>query len=316
MIPTLLLTSLLVFIIIELPPGDYVTNYVRQMEDAGYKVDEGMEKNLRELYGLDSNMAVRYLKWVGNLARGNMGYSLLHKKPVSDVLVPRFGVSAAISLSAMILTYTLGIPLGFYSAVKKNTLGDYSVTFIAYLGMSVPGFIMGILLLYVNSKFFGQSVGGFFSNEFKEAAWSMAKFKDLLNHVWVPLLITMLTGLGGMLRGTRIQLLDELKKPYVEYARAKGLSEGKMLVKYPFRVAINPTISGMAGVLSSLVGGDTILSMVLCIPTAGPIVHAAVMKQDMQLAGSYLMLCSVLLLIGTLLSDIMLAVIDPRIRYE
>lgn len=316
MIPTLILCSVLIFVVMELPEGNCVTRYVQQMEASGMEVSESYIAALNSMYHLDKTPVERYFIWAWGLLRGDLGNSFTYNLPVADVILPRMGYTIGLSLSAMILGYAISIPLGIISAVKQNTLADYGINLFAYLGMSVPSFILGILLLYVNARYFGNSVGGLFSPEFQDAAWSWAKVVDLFKHVWIALVIITFGGTAGTIRGVRYNLLDELKKPYVEHARTKGLSETSLLLKYPFRISANPMISGMAGLLSSLVGGESILSMVLSLPTVGPLAYEALQNEDTYLAGAYLMLCSLLLIVGTIISDILLAICDPRIRYE
>jgi len=316
MLPTLLLLSVICFIVIELPPGDYASTYVHKLQSRGELVDEQMIERLREQFGLDKSPVERYFMWVWGMMRGEFGYSFTHGKPVEDVLLARMGFTVTLSLASLLLTYSIALPLGIYSSVKQYKAGDYAINMMAYLGMSVPTFIVALFMLYVNGRYFGNSVGGLFSREYQDAAWSWGKFVDFLKHAWVPIVIIGVTGTAGTIRSVRANMLDELKKPYVELARAKGLSEGRLLIKYPFRIAVNPIISGMAGILSGLIGGETILSMVLSIPTVGPIFLEALRNQDMYLAGDYIMLCGLLVVIGTVLSDILLAVSDPRIRYE
>jgi len=316
MIPTLLLLSIVCFVVIELPPGDYATTYIQQLELRGEQVDPDMLMMLRKRYGLDKSPVERYFTWVWGLIRGDFGYSFYYRQEVGAVLLPRMGYTVGLSLSSMLITYAIALPLGIYSAIRHNKMGDYAVSMMSYLGMSVPTFIFGLFMLYVNARFFGNSVGGLFSREFQDAAWSWAKFVDLMKHAWIPIVIIAVSGTAGTIRSVRANMLDELKKPYVELARAKGLSESRLLLKYPFRIAVNPIISGLAGVLSSLVGGETILSMVLSIPTVGPVFLSALRNQDMYLAGDYIMLTGILVVIGTVLSDILLAISDPRIRYE
>lgn len=300
----------------ELPEGDAVTRHIINLRLEGIELDANYVEALRAEYHLDETPIQRYFSWIGGLLKGDFGNSFIHRKPVAEVLLPRMGYTIGLSLASLVLSYSIAIPLGIISAVKQNTLADYSINMFAYLGMSVPAFILGIIMLYINAEYFGNSVGGLFSPEYLNAAWSWAKFVDMLKHVWVAVLIITITGTAGTIRGVRYNLLDELKKPYVEHARAKGLSEGKLIIKYPFRVSANPLISGLANLLSRLIGGEAILSMVLSLPTVGPLVYEALQMEDMYLAGAYLMLCSVLVVVGTMLSDILLAICDPRIRYE
>ena len=316
LIPTILIISLLAFIVIELPPGDFVTSYVAKMETSGRLISEEAQEALRHQYGLDRPLFVRYFVWMGKLLHGDLGISLEWNMKVGELLLPRISMSVLLTAVSMMISYAIAIPIGVYSAVKKNSIGDYFATLIGYIGVSVPSFILGLVLIYVNAKFLGTSIGGFFSREFQNAAWSFAKFKDLMAHVWVPIVIIAFSSTAGIIRTIRANLLDELKKPYVELARAKGLKESRLIMKYPFRIAINPVISGLGAMLPAMISGESILSMVLNIPTSGPIFLQALQRQDIYLAGDYILLTGILAAIGNLIADVLLAVVDPRIRYE
>ena len=314
MIPTLAVISIISFVVIELPPGDYVTIQVMQME--AQQVSPETIENLRHQYGLDRPLHERYFRWVGNFVRGDFGYSLSWNKPVREMIGGRLGLTIVVSLSALLFTWAIAIPIGAYAALRQYSIGDYLFTFVGFLGLSVPNFMLALILMFVAYKYMGISVGGLFSETYQSAAWSWGKVFDLLAHLWIPMIVVGTAGTAGLIRIVRANLLDELGKPYVVTARAKGLKEFKLLFKYPLKIAINPLVSSIGWLLPSLISGATITAVVLGLPTAGPLFLGALKRQDMQLAGAFVMLTSSLTVIGTLLSDILLAVIDPRIRYE
>ena len=316
MIPTVLLISALSFIIMEMPPGDFVTSYIAAEREMG--AGEGLsqiEETLRRQWGLDKPLYVRYFRWLGNLLRGRLGYSLYWRAPIKEIIGSRFLTSMAISLSSTLFVWIVGFPIGVYSATHQYSLSDRFWTLIGFLGLSIPNFLLALILLYSGNVLFGLSIGGLFSAEYIRASWSIGKILDLLGHVWIPVLVIGTAGTAGLIRIMRANLLDELGKSYVEMARSKGLSERRLVFKYPVRIAINPFISSIGWILPGMVSGEVIVSVVLGLPTAGPIFLRALRMQDMQLAGAYLMLSSVLTVIGIFLSDILLATVDPRIRY-
>lgn len=316
MIPTVLLISILTFFVIELPPGDYVSRYVELIEQRGDTVDIEILEGLRSAYGLDKPTIVRYLIWIGKFARGDLGFSLEWHRPVAEIIGQRFFLTVVVSLSSLIFTWVVAFPIGLYSAVRQYSFGDYFWTVVGFLGLAIPNFLLALVLMYLSSKFLGTSIGGLFSREYAEAAWSVAKVLDLLGHLWIPVIVVGTGGTAGTIRILRANLLDELKRPYVELARAKGVAELKLIIKYPLRIAINPVISTVGWVLPSLVSGTVITAVVLGLPTAGPVYLRAIRAEDMSMAGAFMMLIAVLTVVGTLISDILLAVADPRIRYE
>ncbi|WP_227272170.1 ABC transporter permease [Roseobacter weihaiensis] len=316
MVPTLLLISLVSFAIVQLPPGDFLDSYIATLEAGGGDISAREVELLRQRYALDGNVVTQYFVWIGNVLQGDFGWSFQYQRPVSDVLWGRVGLTFLISLASMIFVYMVAFPIGIYSAVRKYSLGDYTFTFLGFLGLAIPNFLLALVLMYVSLTVFGQSVGGLFSPEFQDAPWSWAKLVDLLAHLWIPVIIIGTASTAGLIRVMRANLLDELNKPYVETARAKGLSEGRLLLRYPVRLALNPFVSQVGWELPALISGAAITSIVLNLPTTGPVLLTALKSQDMYLAGSFILILSVLTVIGTLISDLLLAWLDPRISYE
>lgn len=317
MIPTLIAISIVSFAIIQLPPGDFLDSMLAEMEAQGGRMDERQVQAIRARYGLDQPVWVQYFDWIGGiLTRGDFGMSFEWNRPVADLLWERLGLTVAVAFSALIATWLIAFPIGIYSAVRKYSVGDYFFTAFGMIGLATPSFLVALILMYVAFAWFGQSVGGLFSPEYRDAPWSWGKFTDLLAHIWIPLLVIATNGTAGLIRILRANLLDELDKPYVVTARAKGLSETRLLVKYPIRSALNPFVSSLGYVLVGIVSGEAIISVVLNLPTTGPLLLQALKAQDMYLAASFILMLSVLTVIGTLLSDILLAVLDPRIRYR
>ncbi|MBX3001325.1 MAG: ABC transporter permease [Caldilineaceae bacterium] len=315
MIPTLFAISIVSFIIIQLPPGDYLTSLVATMASTGETVDRAQLVALEQRYGLGQPIYVQYWKWIsGILLRGDFGQSFEWNQPVSSLIWGRLALTFVLSLSTLLLTWFIAFPIGIYSAVRQYSAGDYVSTIIGYIGLAIPNFLLALVLMYIAFKYFNQSVGGLFSPEYADAPWTLAKVWDMLKHLWIPVIIIGTAGTAGLIRIMRANLLDELHKPYVVTARAKGLSETKLLLKYPVRMALNPFVSTLGWTLPVLVSGAAIVSIVLSLPTAGPLLLRALMSQDMYLAGSFIMLLSTLTVIGTLISDILLAWLDPRIR--
>lgn len=316
MVPTLFLISLVSFAIVQLPPGDFLDSYIATLEAGGGDISAREVELLRQRYALDGNLATQYFVWIGNVLQGDFGWSFQFQRPVADVLWGRVGLTFAISLASMIFVYIVAFPIGVYSAVYKYSLGDYTFTFLGFLGLAIPNFLLALVLMYVSLTVFGQSVGGLFSPEFQDAPWSWAKLVDLLAHLWIPVIIIGTASTAGLIRVMRANLLDELNKPYVETARAKGLSEGRLLLRYPVRLALNPFVSQVGWELPALISGAAITSIVLNLPTTGPVLLTALKSQDMYLAGSFILILSVLTVIGTLISDLLLAWLDPRISYK
>lgn len=317
MIPTLFFISMVSFFIIQLPPGDYITTLAANFAAQGETIDNATVEQLRRTYGLDKPAYVQYLIWIRKIIfEGDFGQSFDWQKPVSDLIWGRLGLTIIISLATLLFIWAIALPTGIYSAVKKYSVGDYIATFIGFIGLAIPNFLLALVLMYVGFKYFGQSVGGLFSPQYIDAAWGWGKFVDLLKHLWIPVIVIGTAGTAGLIRIMRANLLDELFRPYVTTARAKGLKERALLTKYPVRLALNPFISTIGWVLPSLISGDVIVSVVLGLPTTGPLLLRALLAQDMYLAGAFILLLSVLTVIGTLVSDLLLAALDPRIRYS
>jgi peptide/nickel transport system permease protein len=317
MIPSLVLVSFLAFVLIQLPPGDYVTTYIATLAASNEVVDQATAQALRERFGLDQPMIVQYAKWItGIVTRGDFGLSFEWQQPVSELIWERMALTLLLTFSTLLATWAIALPIGVFSAVKKYTVADYLVTFLSFLGLAVPSFLLALVLMYIAAVQFGQEVGGLFSAEYQNAPWSIAKLLDLLGHLWIPVIILAVSGTASLIRVMRANMLDELAKPYVTTARAKGLSEFHLLVKYPVRIALNPFISTIAWLLPNLVSGSIIVAIVLSLPTAGPLLLQSLMSQDMYLAGAFVLLICSLTLIGSLISDILLAFADPRIRLE
>ncbi|WP_225769110.1 ABC transporter permease [Inquilinus sp. Marseille-Q2685] len=317
MVPALFAVSFLAFVLIQLPPGDFVTSYVATLAASNEIVDQNAAAALRERFGLNDPMLVQYAKWIGGIiTRGDFGLSFEWQQPVSDLIWERMALTLVLTLATLIATWAIALPIGVYSAVRKYSIGDYIVTSISFAGLAIPSFLLALVLMYVAAIEFGQDVSGLFSPEFEKAPWSIAKTIDLLQHLWIPVLILAVSGTASLIRVMRANMLDEIHKPYVTTARAKGLSEFRLLLKYPVRVALNPFISTLAWLLPNLVSGSIVVAIVLNLPTAAPLLLQSLMAQDMYLAGAFVLLICALTLIGSLISDILLALVDPRIRLE
>ncbi|RYE86797.1 MAG: ABC transporter permease [Hyphomicrobiales bacterium] len=316
MIPTLFGMSIIAFLIIQLPPGDYITSMIASMSDSGQNADPAQIEALRRAYGFDDPIWLQYVKWIwGILSRGDFGYSFEWNRPVAELIWERMGSTLSISLAALLFVWAVSLPIGIYSAVRRHSIGDYTFTFLGFLGLAIPNFILALTLMYVAYKYMGQSVGGLYSPEYVNAPWSWNKLLDLLAHLWIPIIVIGTNGTAALIRILRANLTDELNKPYMITARAKGLPEYRAVMKYPVRIALNPFVSAIGWVLPELISGVTITAIVLNLPTAGPLLLRALISQDMYLAGSFILLMGVLTLIGMLISDLLLAVLDPRIRF-
>jgi len=314
LIPTLFLISVISFFIIQLPPGDYLTTMTVQLQETGQAGSEEQLEGLRERYGLDKPFIVQYWMWISGVVQGDFGESFAYDKPVWDLLWDRVGLTMLISALSILLTWAIALPIGVYSATHQYKFLDYVFTFLGFIGMATPGFMIALLLMYFAQRQ-GLSVGGLFSDQYLDAPWSWGKFVDFLQHVWIPVLILGVASTAGLIRTVRANLLDQLEMPYVVTARAKGLPTWRLIMKYPFRLAINPIISTIGWMLPGLISGSVIVAEVLSLPTTGPLLLSALMNQDMFLAGSFVMILSTLTVIGTLISDILLAWVDPRIRF-
>ncbi len=311
---TIWAVSVLAFAIIQLPPGDYVTTYIAQMASTGTIVSQQEAQNLRIQYGLDRPVYVQYLKWIGLILHGNPGMSMEWKRPVLEVISDRLWITMVLSLATLALTWALALPIGIFSAVRQYSLADHVFTFIGFIGLAVPNFLLALVLLYLGFTLFNAKIGGLFSTEYLDAPWTLAKVGDMVQHLPLPALILALAGTAQTIRIMRANLLDEVRKPYVVTARAKGLSEMRVILKYPVRVALNPFTSTVGYSLPYIVSGSIIVSLVLSLPTVGPVLLKALIAKDMFLAGTIVLMLGVLTVIGTFLSDLLLAWIDPRIR--
>ncbi len=317
MIPTLFAISIVSFIIIQLPPGDFLTSYMANLSASGEIVQQDVIDALNQRFGLDQPIHIQYFKWITNIIlRGDFGQSFAWNAPVESLIWGRLSLTVVLSLATLVFTWFLAFPIGIYSAVKQYSPGDYIATFFGFLGLAIPDFLLALVLMFIAFKYFNQSVGGLFSPDYVDAPWSAAKVLDLISHLWIPMIILGTSGTASLIRIMRANLLDELRKPYVRTARAKGLPEWKVILKYPVRVALNPFVSTAGWLLPALVSGSIIVAVVLSLPTTGPMLLSALTTQDMYLAGAFILLLSVLTLFGTLISDIVLAWLDPRIRYE
>jgi peptide/nickel transport system permease protein len=317
MVPALLVVSFLSFVLIQLPPGDYVTTYIATLAASNETVDQNTAIELRQRFGLDQPMLVQYVQWISNiLLRGDFGLSFEWQQPVSGLIWERMALTLVLTLATLVATWGIALPLGVFSAVKKYSIADYVLTFFSFVGLAVPSFLLAVVLMYFAAVEWGQEVGGLFSEQYVNAPWSFGKVVNLAEHLWIPVIILAVSGTASLVRVMRANMLDELHRPYVTTARAKGLSEFRLLVKYPMRVALNPFISTIAWLLPNLVSGSIIVAIVLNLPTAGPMLLQSLMSQDMYLAGAFVLLICVLTLLGSLLSDILLALADPRIRLE
>jgi peptide/nickel transport system permease protein len=315
MVPQLFLISVLAFILVQLPPGDYLTQYIQNREAAGSEVTQEEIARLKETYGLDKPVYQQYLKWIGNIVtKLDFGYSFQWSQKVKDVIGPRIGMTFVIAMMAHLVTWTVAIPVGIYIAVKQYSIADYIFTFIGFIGIATPSFLIALVLMYLTVRA-GGHVGGLFSPEYTIAPWSWDKFVDLLKHIWLPAVIVGLSGTGYTIRTLRATMLDELRKQYVMVARSKGLSELNVLIKYPIRIAINPIISTVGWLLVWFFSGGTVVEIVLNLDTAGPVLWRSLLGQDMFVAGAYILISGFLTAIGSLISDLLLAVIDPRVRF-
>lgn len=313
---TLWAISVLSFAIIQLPPGDYITSYIAQMAQSGSIVSEQEAENLRRQYGLDQPIYIQYIKWMALVLQGNFGMSMEWRRPVIDVIGDRLLLTVVVSVAAVLFTWLVALPIGIYSAVRQYSLGDYLFTFIGFLGIAVPNFLLALVLMYLGFALFNMNIGGLFSPEYLEAPWSWERVWDLIKHLPLPALILGLSGTAQLIRIMRANLLDELRKPYVVTARAKGLPEWRLILKYPVRVALNPFVSTIGYIFPYIVSGSIIVSLVLSLPTVGPVLLKALIAQDMFLAGTIILMIGTMTVIGTLISDILLMWIDPRIRME
>ena len=319
---TMWTVTVLAFVVIQLPEGDTVSKKLDELMQRGGPVSMEMADNLREYFGLNQPMHIRYFKWMSNMLRGDLGISYrfycggAREKLVKELIGDRIQMTVILTGFTILVTWTFAIPVGIYSAVRQHSVGDYFFTFIGFSGLAVPDFLLGLVLMYVAFAYFSQSVGGLISQEYQDAPWSIAKALDVLQHLWIPAVVLGTSGTASLIRIMRNNLLDELRKPYVVTARAKGMAAWKLVLKYPVRVAINPLVSTVGYLLPALVSGSVIVSVVLSLPTLGPVLLESMIQEDVYTAGFIVLMLGVLTVVGTLLSDILLAVVDPRIKYS
>jgi peptide/nickel transport system permease protein len=306
--------TIVTFTILQLPPGDFVDAYAAQSSAMGTAISAAEADALRHAYGLDQPVYVQYVKWLSHVATGDFGQSFEYGRPVTEVIGDRLWLTVLLSLGAIIVTWGLALPIGIYSAVRQYSVGDYIFTFIGFIGLAVPNFLLALIIMYVGLRVFNVSVGGLFSSDYQLAPWSWGKVWDLAKHLPVPVLILALAGTAQLVRIMRANLLDELRRPYVVTARARGLAENKVIMKYPVRAALNPFASTIGYLLPYTVSGSVIISVVLSLPTVGPILLHSLISQDMLLSSTIILMLGVLTVVGTLLSDLLLMWIDPRIR--
>ena len=316
MIPTLLAISIIVFIIIQLPPGDYLESHIAELRSQGESVDMQKIQFLREQYGLDRPLYEQYLHWLWGMLHGDFGYSFEYELPVSEVVGDRMMLTVIISIVTILFTWAIAFPIGVYSATHQYSWGDYGLSFIGFLGLATPNFLLALVMLYLANVYFGTSIGGLMDPEYIDQPWSWDKFKSVLEHLWIPVVVIGTSGTAGMIRRLRANLLDELQKQYVTTGKAKGLPPFRLLTKYPLRLALNFFIADIGSILPSVISGAEIVAVVLSLPTTGPILLSALQSQDMYLAGSFLMFLAFLTVLGVLVSDLLLAALDPRIRLQ
>jgi len=316
MVVVLVVVSVVAFLIIQLPPGDYLTVYAANQEALGRDVDQAELAAMGKLYGLDKPVHVQYFVWVWGFLRGNLGWSFNLKEKVGTLIADRLPFTVMLSLASLVFAYVIAIPIGIYSATHQYSAGDFAATFMGFVGLATPNFLLALIFMLLFNRWFGLNVGGLFSPEYIDAAWSWAKFIDLLKHLPIPVLVIGTAGTGYLVRVMRGSLLDELARQYVITARAKGVAERTLLYKYPVRLSVNPIVSTVGWALAGIVSGETITAIVLGLETTGPLLFRALLAQDMYLAGSITMLLTFLVVIGTFISDLLLVLIDPRIRYE
>lgn len=312
----LLLFSIIVFALVQAPPGDFLTSYVSMLATSGSSIDEAQVAALKAQWGLDQPFHIQYLRWMQNLLRGNLGMSLEYQRPNNELIGERLLLTILLALFSFVFTWAIAIPAGILTAVKQHTIIDYVFTVLNYIGVAIPNFMLALILMWIAFSRFGLSVTGLFSPEYIDAPWSWARVVDLLKHIWLPMIILGVAGTARLTRVMRANLLDEMNKPYVVTARAKGLSEWKLVLKYPVRLAINPLVSTIGWYLPQLFSGSLIVATVMNLQNIGPLLLRSLITQDMYLAGSILLIYCLLTIIGTLISDILLALLDPRIRME
>jgi len=315
-IPFMFMVSLTVFILIQLPPGDFVDSYAASLSASGEVIDAATMADMRHRFGLDENILIQYFHWIAGVVQGDFGYSFEWNSPVSKLLGERMGLTLILSISTLMLTWSIALPIGIYSAVRRYSLGDYVFTLVGFVGLAVPQFLLALVMMFLGVKYFGHDVTGLFSPDYANAPWSWGRWMDLLSHLWIPMIILGTAASASLIRIMRANLIDQLYMPYVVTARAKGLSEVKLLMKYPVRIALNPFVSSIGWILPNLISGAVITSIVLNLQTVGPQLYQSLLSQDIYLSGAILLLICLLTVVGMLISDILLVILDPRIRFE
>lgn len=312
----LFIFTIIAFVLIQAPPGDFLTSYMAELAASGSSMDRAQIDALRKLYGLDQPMIVQYFKWLGRLLTGDLGVSLDWQKPISELIGDRLLLTLLLGVGTFIFTWAIAIPIGILSATRKYSFFDYFFTVFNYVGVATPTFMTALVLMWISFKYYGINISGLFSPEYVDAPWSAARTIDLFKHLWIPIVILGMDGTARLARVMRANLLDELNKPYMEMARAKGMSEWRLVMKYPVRLALNPLVSTIGWYLPLIFSGSVIVATVMNLPTIGPMLLRALISQDMYLAGTIILIYMVLAVIGTLISDILLVWLDPRIRME
>ncbi|TDO92072.1 peptide/nickel transport system permease protein [Halanaerobium saccharolyticum] len=315
-IPMIILISMISFLIITLPPGSYIDSYLANLQQMGGEVEQSRADTIKERYGLNDPIYLQYWKWVKGFPRGDFGMAFSEERPVINIIQERIGYTILISSLTLLFTWVLSIPIGIYSAVKQYSFGDYAFTFFGFLGVSIPNFLLAIIIMFVGLRFFGINLSGLMPVQYMGEPWGLSKILAVLQRIWVPVVVVGTAGMAGLIRIMRAEMLDQLRQPYIQMARSKGVDEIKVIIKYAARIAVNPLISTIGWLLPQIISGGTIAGIVLGLPTLGPKLYDALKIQDMYLAGTIIFFNIVLILIGTLLSDILLALVDPRIRYD
>lgn len=316
---TLWVISIIAFLAVQLPEGDFIDSYVANLvSDAGQGTPaaEALEEQLRIEYGLDRPVVFQYYVWMSKVVRGDLSFSIEFNRPVREIIWDKLPMTLVVTGSVILFTWSMAIPLGIYAAVRHRTVEDYSLTFVGFLGLAIPDFLLALVLLWIGYYYFDASIGGLFTREYITAPWSLGKFVDMLAHLWIPAIVLGTAGTAAILRIMRANLLDELRKPYVVTARAKGLVGWKVVLKYPVRMALNPIVSGIGYLLPQLISSSIIVSVILALPILGPLLLRALLAEDLFMASSIVLVLGALTVIGTFLSDILLMLIDPRIRME
>lgn len=316
MIPTLLVISFIVFIIIQLPPGDYLETYIAELESQGESADPDKIAFLRKEYGLDQPLMIQYWNWMSGFALGDFGYSFEFDLPVREVIGDRVWLTVLVSFVTIVFTWLIAFPIGIYCATHQYSWGDYGLSLVGFIGLATPNFLLALIMLYLANVWFGTSIGGLMDPEYLDQPWSLDKAKSVLEHLWIPVVVIGTSGTAGMIRRLRANLLDELEKQYVLTAKAKGLAPGKVLRKYPLRMSLNFFIADIGNILPSVISGAEVTAIVLSLPTTGPMLLRSLQSQDMYLAGTFLMFLAILTVVGMLVSDLLLAWLDPRIRLQ